>query len=32
VALVVPAGEPVPEEGAAVRLAWAPGAVQPLAE
>jgi putative spermidine/putrescine transport system ATP-binding protein len=32
VALVVPAGDAVPEEGAAVRLAWAPEAVQPLAD
>jgi putative spermidine/putrescine transport system ATP-binding protein len=31
-ALIVPAGLPVPEEGAAVRLAWAPDAVQPLAD
>ena len=32
VALVVPAGTLVPEPGASVRLAWAPEAVQPLAE
>jgi putative spermidine/putrescine transport system ATP-binding protein len=31
-ALIVPAGAPVPAPGASVRLAWAPGAVHPLAE
>jgi len=31
-ALIVPAGLPVPEEGAVVRLAWTPDAVQALAD
>jgi putative spermidine/putrescine transport system ATP-binding protein len=32
VAMIVPAGDPVPAPGAEVRLAWAPDAVQPLAD
>jgi putative spermidine/putrescine transport system ATP-binding protein len=32
VALIVPAGDPVPAPGGEVRLAWAADAVQPLAD